>query len=178
MKYSDNFALTALNGYSYSFNLNSTFDPNRTGVGHQPYGRDSLAAIYNRYRVISCSYTLNCYSGVNPIRFATIPTNDLFAPISLSEVCENPRSRFAIQFPGGATRTIHGKVYLPSLEGRTTAQYMADDSYQALATASPSALALLNIYGGNIDGTAVDVNCTITLNYTVEWFDYHTLAQS
>jgi len=32
----------------------SIFDPNYTGVGHQPYGHDEWATRYNQYAVISC----------------------------------------------------------------------------------------------------------------------------
>ncbi len=33
------------------FSLNSLFDPDQGGVGHQPYGYDQLATLYNRYKV-------------------------------------------------------------------------------------------------------------------------------
>jgi len=38
-------------GY-YSWRANSLFDPNLTGVGHQPMGRDAWSAIYSRYVVM------------------------------------------------------------------------------------------------------------------------------
>lgn len=38
-------------GSSYVFKLNSLHDPDATGVGHQPYGRDQWAAFYNKYYV-------------------------------------------------------------------------------------------------------------------------------
>ncbi len=33
------------------FSLNSLFDPDQGGVGHQPYGYDQLATLYSRYKV-------------------------------------------------------------------------------------------------------------------------------
>lgn len=58
MKYSEQVSTDAAG--RYMFNLNSIFDPNRTGTltGHQPYGFDTLATLYNRYRVISCGYRI------------------------------------------------------------------------------------------------------------------------
>lgn len=38
--------------------LNSIFDPDLSGVGHQPYGRDHFAGIYKYYRVLSCDVEL------------------------------------------------------------------------------------------------------------------------
>lgn len=34
------------------FRCNSIFDPNQTGIGHQPYGRDTYASIYDHYTVL------------------------------------------------------------------------------------------------------------------------------
>ncbi|WP_218254000.1 hypothetical protein, partial [Candidatus Magnetobacterium casense] len=59
MKYSDVISGGALFG-DVHMNLNSLFDPNRSGIGHQPYGFDQLATLYNRYRVISCGYRITC----------------------------------------------------------------------------------------------------------------------
>lgn len=159
-------------------NLNSLFDPNRTGVGHQPYGYDQLSALYNRYRVISCKYVINAYSGTNAIRYGCIASNDVPPINSMSELVENPRVQFRVQFPGGSSTRITGNVYLPSLMGRTKAEYMADDRYQSPVGSSPAELALLTIIGADITDASTNVLCTVTMEYTVEWFDIIPLEQS
>jgi len=50
MKYSQTFLLSDVSP-GWTFNLNSIFDPDRTGTGHQPYGHDTFQTLYNRYRV-------------------------------------------------------------------------------------------------------------------------------
>lgn len=177
MKYSD-VASTSAGNTSWRFNLNSVFDPNRTGTGHQPYGFDQLAALYNRYRVIATSYTITCSSTTAPIRYAVIPCNESKTFGSLSEICENPRSRFMLQNPGGPLRQIHGKTYLPALVGRTKAQYMADDRYQAITSADPAELAVLHIAAATIGDTFQAVDLCITMEFLVEFFDLNPLAQS
>lgn len=178
MKYSQIALFSLTNGYSQVMNLNSVFDPDRSGVGHQPYGFDQLSPIYNRYRVIACSYVINAYSGSDPIRFGVLPSNEIPPIGDMNELCENPRSRWTIQLPNGSTQTVKGSVSIPSLCGRTKSQYMADDRYQALCTANPQELALLSIYAQSLAGVNVNVNVTITLNYTVEFFDPHPIDQS
>ena len=61
MKYSQTFTISSALGAVQRFNLNNIYDPDRTGVGHQPYGYDQLGAIYNRYRVIACHWAINVY---------------------------------------------------------------------------------------------------------------------
>lgn len=177
MKYSE-FINTDTFG-DYAFNLNSIFDPNRTGVGHQPYAFDTLATLYNRYRVIACGYRLQVAGdAASAICMSAIPTNELFAPSTISEVRENPRAKYIQQNPGAASVTLHNKCYIPSLVGRTKTQYMADDRYQALVTGSPQELALLNIKTSNTADAAFPTKVQILLEYTVEWFDIKTLGQS
>lgn len=178
MKYSGAYTLNVGNNYSQIMNLNSVFDPDRTNVGHQPYGFDQLATIYQKYRVISCSYVINAYSGGSPIRFACLPCNEIPPINNLSEICENPRALFKLQYPQGSISTIKGRSYIPSLVGRTKAQYMADDRYQATISGNPAELALLFITGQTMSDASTDINLTVTLNYTVEWFDAHPIDQS
>jgi len=181
MKYSEVALLTAGN-IQYLFNANSVFDPNATGVGHQPYGFDQLSPIYNRYRVISCKYVVNAYSSAGgttgAIRFGTLLANEIPPINNMSELAENPRAQTRVQIVGGSTQTIKGKISIPSLMGRTKSQYMADDRYQALVTANPQELAYLAIYAQDMADAAATVTLAVTLEYTVEFFDPHPINQS
>lgn len=182
MKYAD-FVLTDTNG-QYQFNLNSIWDPNRTGVGHQPYGFDTLASLYNRYRVISCGWRIQA-TGVGgqataPVQIAAIPANEVLLFANVSEIRENPRAKYIVQNPGAEAVVLSGKSYIPSLVGRNKAQYMADDRYQSLVTTSPNELAVLNIVGATTfaDTPAANIQFNIVLEYTVEFFDIKHLTQS
>lgn len=182
MKYADAFFFANVNGPTvYRYNLNSVFDPNRTGTGHQPYGHDSLAAIYNRYRVIACSYTVSFVDTAgNYVQVACLPANEEVSALTLSEIRENPRCKFTLQSPQAPMRPVRGKVFIPSLVGRNKQQYMADDRYQAQTGSSPAELAILNIFFQRQDDSVNTMSgpLNITLNYTVEWFDVKNLAQS
>lgn len=52
---------------SYKMRLNSLFDPNLTGAGHQPRGFDQLMSIYEKYTVVAAKMTV-CfiYTGSQP----------------------------------------------------------------------------------------------------------------
>lgn len=182
MKYAEAVQSSLIAGVAnYQFNLNSIFDPNRTGIGHQPYGRDTFETLYNRYRVISCSYVVSTLSNNGFVtQLAVLPANEALVMSSVSEARENPRCKYTIQSPNAPIRLLTGNVYIPSLVGRTKAQYMADDCYQAQMSASPVEAAILNIFTGLIsDNSTADSNIiNVTLEYTVEFFDVKHLAQS
>lgn len=175
---------TDSNGY-YGFNLNSVYDPNRTGTGHQPYGFDTLAALYNRYRVIACGWRIqvNGVPGVDNVICATLPANEVISTSTMSAWRENPRAKFITQSAGGGMVTLSGKSYIPSLVGRTKLQYMSDDRYQSQVNDSPNELAILNIVtstiGAGVSGDQPEpVTIQVLLEYTVEYFDVKTLSQS
>nr|AGA18382.1 hypothetical protein [uncultured marine virus] len=53
LRYSDQITLNPAAGSNaaYTFRANSIFDPDKSGVGHQPYGHDNLQSIYKSYVV-------------------------------------------------------------------------------------------------------------------------------
>lgn len=174
----------------YNWNLNSVFDPNLTGIGHQPYGYDQLVDLYNRYRVYRVDYVISALNtdaaSQNYSVIGALPSNEPFtAAGGVSELMENPRCKYITQAPNAALKVLRGSISLPSLVGRTKAQYMADDRYQAVATTSPAEQAVLNVMGGTISGTSGSggtatntMQLSISLVYHVEWFDAKIQLQS
>lgn len=170
---------------TYRWNLNSTYDPNRSGTGHQPYGRDTYASLYNRYRVIGCSYNLSIVPNSSGLatQICVIPANEELANSTMSECREQPRSKFIVQAGAGngaPIKMLSGYVDIASLMGLTNTQYRANENTQAQNGASPTELAILNMVVGtfteDVITTAIYVNCTLT--YFVEWFDPIILSQS
>jgi len=168
----------------YQFNLNSLFDPNRTGTGHQPLGHDQLDLLYNRYRVFAASYRVEFYpnppgSSFQAAHFVSL-RNDAttMSSLSLNAVRETPHTLVKIgRFD--APTIFTGRVSLPKLTGQTSAQYKAGTNYEAQMSASPTELMTLNI--GSVPLTSLGGATTyfnVQIMYHVECFDPRTLAQS
>jgi hypothetical protein len=64
LKYSDFLSFTP-NGAptNYIYSCNNLYDPNVTGVGHQPRGFDQLMALYDHFVVISAVAEVTFYNG-------------------------------------------------------------------------------------------------------------------
>lgn len=91
MKYAQDM-ITPASGL-YSFNLNSVFDPDQTGIGHQPYGMDQLTPLYHRYRVIACGWRVTTTTAGQTVQLASLPLNEnpsVWVPINFAEVKEHP----------------------------------------------------------------------------------------
>lgn len=176
MKYSETVSTNASG--LFSFNLNSINDPNRSGVGHQPYGHDTLQTIYNRYRVIACSYRVTIAAGASPVMLACLPANEVLNYTTNSEFRENPRCRYTIANTGAGASTVSGKVYLPSLVGQSPGQYKGEDRYQAIMGNNPVEVAVLNLKTSTIADVDTSATLNVTLEYVVELFDPKHISQS
>lgn len=187
MKYAESFVASTAGSATcrIALNLNSIHDPNRTGIGHQPYGHDTAATIYNRYRVIGCSYAISVQNISNTItstnyQITALPANTDSGFVTSAEMRENPKARYLVQSVNSPVRTLKGYVDIKSLMGRNKSQYMADDNYQATFGSSPSELAVLNVQAGNFAdlGETQTYAFIVELVYTVELFDIKVLPQS
>lgn len=187
LKYAEAVTQTGFGMQKYFWNLNSLFDPNQTGGGHQPYGFDQLcgpagSALYNRYRVFRVDYVLTVANDNYNIHYGVLPTNEGASLISnVSEMRENPRAQYAVQNPGGTLKKISGSISLPALVGRTKAQYMADDRYQAVYNASPAEAISIGAFSQGLNddtGTSMSHTFNILFVFHCEFFDPGVLDQS
>lgn len=165
------------------FNLNSIFDPDRTGGGHQPLGRDQWVTFYNRYRVISTKYIIRSVgvSADSVWKVNVLASNDGATFTNVQLAGESPDATTKL-VTNSSPAVFHGSFYMPRLNGQTTAQYMADDRFQALMSADPSEVLCLHIVhsavGTDATPSASAIAHSITLIYLVELFDPIQLGQS
>lgn len=72
-----NHAFTGAGGSVYrTWSMNSTYDPDVTGTGHQPLMRDLWASQYDYYTVLACHYHIEAFNcGVDSIGWTVVGTN-------------------------------------------------------------------------------------------------------
>lgn len=167
----------------YIFRGNSAFDPDLTGIGHQPYYFDQYAAIYTKYRVHGSSIRVDVVnqSGVMATSVIVVPHSDVAAFGSISAAAELQRSRYPRIVPIAQRQSVLLKDYASTraVIGLTKVEMEADDIYSAAVTANPAQQWYWHILMESTDSlTALSVQLQVRLTYYMEFFDANIVAQS
>lgn len=175
LKYSENFNLSLASSATQQqvFNLNSLFDPNRTGVGHQPYGYDQLATLYNRYRVYKSYWIITVPATDQPLYVVAVPVNGVHTFTNNTDACEYPRGvHKAIAYNGGQVTYLKGRISLPKLGGVKKSQYWDDDRYAAATfSADPTETLTLSVVITNPGTATTSIKFNVTLLMRCEVWD-------
>lgn len=78
LRYSSTFNLgPGMGGTAHQlFRATSIYDPDLTGLGHQPYGHDTFQGIYNHYRVVKAVIKITSVEGEGNAIFGLTMTDD------------------------------------------------------------------------------------------------------
>jgi hypothetical protein len=186
LRYCDIFTtgnLAATTAVAQIMNLNSLFDPDRTGTGHQPMGFDQLAGIYARYRVLKVRWKVIISPSSVTYHAAVVPLNGLLASAvttaaTFTAAAEQPRAKLFTQAASGNAHTFNGFISLNALAGTTPLEYLDDDRYEALVTATPSEIETLYIALYNPNAGTIVINYSVELLFECDLHDPIAQAQS
>jgi hypothetical protein len=186
--YTDDFLLTtgiSLFGTEQVFLLNSTFKPDFTNAGHQPYGRDQLAALYAKYRIRKCAIDIEF---IDPsidgilcavqVQASTVATT--LSGRTINQVCEDPLTFSSPISNSGVQKVVFRTVVdIASVEGITRTQFEGDSNYAALVGASPTNVPLLRIATASTSGaTQPTLVARVKLTFIGEFYQRNLLGQS
>ncbi len=179
--YTGNLALTpSTTPLFYQMNLNSIYDPDRTGAGHQPMGRDQYAALFGAYRVDRCDYEVNLSNcstlqpfsyrwGINPLTSGPVAGT-------------GPEAKRWNSGNGGANHSviaIKGSTDLWTAASVSKARYQTDDVFVGGIGADPATTPTLQVYVAPFDGaTSTQIDFNFRMTYHVKFFDPVYLSQS
>lgn len=164
----------------YQFNLNSIFDPDRTGIGGQPLARDTFALLYTRYRVDRCDYEITVVNDntLLPINFRW-GINPSTSGAVAGTSAEAKRWSSGTGGANHSTVSIKGSVDLWNAASISKSRYQSDDVYSALMTASPFITPTLQLYMQGFDEVASTVFCfTFKVIYHCKFWEPIYLAPS
>lgn len=181
LRYVDSFVLNPGIGVLaiHQFAANDIFDPDVTGVGHQPLGRDELATFYNGYRVLASVITVSFMPHSNNSATGTqmvgiMQNQDTSVPSSVTGFFEQPDVKFGIVTNSNATgiKTIRASWSEAKIdkESRTV----------TAMGSSPAKLQRYSIGAGCADGTSDGSNITavVSITYRVVFSERKDLTSS
>lgn len=183
LRYVENFTMDgAASGLAdaYVFNAGGLYDPNITGVGHQPRGWDQLIAMYDHAVVIGSKITLtithNSSGAVNEICGVALRDG--------STVDTDPND----YLEGGTVRSGHITADKPTkmftlgyspkkFLGRS--KPMADSTLKNSVSANPTESAFFHCFTAGLGGTnPAAVDCTAVIDYLCVFIEPKDVAQS
>lgn len=191
LTYTESFTFTSgaggILGSEQRMSLNSIFDPNMTGTGHQPYGHDQMALLYKNYKVYAVSFKLvfnnpsadGMYVGVrvcnpNDTQSITGLTGPVLqeAPMSTTRMINNTGKQVIV---------ISQYFPMSTLLGLTPLQFKAATAspFSALFGNSPGNQPTLHFAAGSTAGATGDsIHCQCSVTYYTQAYERIVLGQS
>lgn len=168
------------------FRLGSLFDPDFTIVGHQPYGRDTMATIYNRYEVYAVKIDL---TWTDPSADALAVGMLLEAPsdgttvsgMTIQQLGEKQGSMVKfVNNTGNQITRMNAYTHLSKLCGLSRLQWKADFSnFSAASGTNPTVGPFLRIAAADASGTGgLTIKCLVRIRFYTRWYDRATLPIS
>lgn len=168
------------------FRGNGCYDPNQSGVGHQPMYWDTYTTIYSSYRVLASSIKVNAvnHSGGSALQYCIYPSIAIDTVTDISEAREQPYARTSALIGVGAVSPDGNgygtKHYMKTRRtfGITKAQFGSSNWASAINT-NPSSQWYWNILAQALNSSAATPwSANIKIIYYVEFFDRPTASQS
>lgn len=181
------FVVYSTSGGGHQFRLNSCYDPDYSGAGHQPLGFDELSTMYQRYCVHGCEWTATFLTKADSVidvlmtaPMGTVPGDILATNPTGNQTAIERGSPWAVQMAKALTgMKLAGKVDVAKFFAIRDDQLMVDDTYSALIGTNPSKVIYLSINIVPMDNaTTVNGNLFIKLIMDVTMFSPLSIGQS
>ena len=166
------------------YRANSLFDPNLSGIGHQPLGHDELATLYTKYTVTGISYrvTFTNQSTTDYAEVAVVVRPNNVAYTLMDTVFEAPYVQRGVVGPETGAQNIKafsGTMSIAKIRGVPERKVLDESDYSALFGANPWVTPTLQLYAENQNTlAAITVNARVEIKYHTQIFDRKVLIQS
>jgi len=167
----------------YQYRLNSIFDPNLTGVGHQPGAHDQYAQLFETYTVTGCAYKVSFASDADSPKIVGVYISDREdTSTDITTMIEQGScdwKHVSGQDGGIACAMFSGYVSLPKLMGLDYQNYISNPSYQTVFGSNPTDIGYLTLIAADSASASLGtVNTLIELTYYVRLQGTRLIPQS
>ncbi len=166
---------------THVFSLNGLYDPDITGIGHQPLGFDQLMVMYDHYTVVSArarvtfqntdtTYQQLCIMQIKDTATTSTDSN---------EILENGNVKYCTLGIHGSGQAIAERTISVSPSKFFGRKVMEGDKYQGTVSTNPSDQLYLHLQIGPTEGVDADiVDCTVEIEYVAILTEPKQFSQS
>lgn len=191
-RYGESTQLFVNNAFSdqIKFSLNGMYDPNISGVGHQPYLFDEMNALYNKYTVLGCKVTVVLRPGSTSNTYAM----NVFGETSQLTSIQYPFS-LGLEKPGVKRLMFNASssnVYVPQkvmtfywsakkeFRAKDRTELLSNNDYEGTSSTNPNTQAYLYLtyQAQQNQQTTAKLACDVLIDYIVVWHDPKQPGQS
>lgn len=185
-KYNDLITLTSNGGaqVNHNFSANGMYDPDVTGVGHQPMYFDQMTALYNHYTVIGSRIKYVCMSdsvvqGGAQIALYLNDDSGVVPTISSGSIFEQPSSK-AIMMPAGSNERFTRELNFSAKKtfGGRSGDFVSNSLFRGSSVSNPTdqEMFTLSIRGINLANVTIDVQ--VFIEYICIWSELKDIQGS
>lgn len=177
-RYSEPLRMTTTAGgiANYQYSTNGMYDPNITGVGHQPYYFDQIGSLYNHYCVIKSKIMVQLIpvvasAGCQSLRAILSMSDGTTFPTNLSTAVERPRSTWVVLSHISNTFGPQNKLSL-TWDGAKIfgPNLLGDNLLQGDTTSNPTEQSYFQFQIQDIQGAGIAVvDVHFIVEYTAIW---------
>jgi len=183
LRYADTYAMVSTAGTiaKQVMNINSIFDPDSTGVGHQPLYRDTYAAIYDQYAVVSATIkaTYVSLASTSGVHAGLVLDDDSSVSNTITTLMEqNLGVNTLLSTSSGAlsVRTLTGNFNCKRDLGIDP---YASETYKTAVGSNPTEDYCALVWMVPADGSSTVTNqVVVEIEYTVLWTELSTPTSS
>jgi len=171
-------------GGEQRYSLNSLYDPDVSGGGHQPYGFDQVFALYNKYRVDKVTFRITF---TTPGSNADLLCAAVLTPVSSGSSLSAKSIEYPLEWPniqhghlssaGSRVCYLTGTADLWTIVGVTQQKYVTDDTFASLSSTSPTQAVYMNLAVGSYSGATSEA-CSMLVELEFDAVAYDRIVQS
>lgn len=171
LRYSTNLQLVSTAGAvaSYVFAANGLYDPDITGVGHQPMGFDEMMLYYNHYTVTHANFQVVA-KGVSASKMTICLRQDASStPITvidrIVELGGAVYDYLEVTSSFGATKRVQMALDIAKIQGISRTALTADSSLRGTSAANPSELTYAHVQLWDSAAQSGTVNFDVVIDF-------------
>ncbi len=179
LRYVDAFTLTSSVGAvaKQTMIINSVFDPDSTGTGHQPLYRDTYAGLYNHYAVVSARVTVTYVSNTAavPMLIGAVFDDDTTTSTTYYVLMEQSKGVHAMV--AGATGALTRETLTINWSAREFLGIdpFTSEAYKTAVGSNPTEQTGLLLWSAPADGSSTSsTTILVAIEFDVHWSELAT----